>query len=94
MSSAYVVQYTYVPDILDRRQPHRAEHLGRITEAAAEGGCLLSGALADPVDGAVLVFRAESRAEVEEWVRADPYYTAGLITDFLIREITLVVPAL
>lgn len=94
MSSTYFVQYSYVSDILDRRQPYRAEHLGRITAAAAEGMLLLSGALADPVDGAVLVFRADSRAVVEEWVRADPYHAAGLITDFLVREITLVVPTI
>ncbi|RZU32214.1 YciI family protein [Blastococcus saxobsidens] len=92
MPATFVVQYSYVSDILDRRQPYRAEHLGRITAAASDGRVLLSGALADPVDGAVLVFRADGRAQVEEWVRADPYHVAGLITDFTVREITLVVP--
>ena len=94
MSATYVVQYSYVSDIVDRRQPYRAEHLGRITAAASDGLLLLSGALADPVDGAVLVFRADSRGEVEEWVHGDPYLAAGLITDYVVREITLVVPTL
>jgi uncharacterized protein YciI len=93
MPATYFVQYTYVADMLERRQPYRAEHLERVTTAGAQGLLVLAGAHADPVDGAVLVFRAESAAEVEEWVRADPYHVAGLIPGFTIRELTLAVPA-
>ncbi|TFV65581.1 UNVERIFIED_ORG: hypothetical protein E4P37_09790 [Bacillus sp. AZ43] len=93
MAATYFVQYSYVPDMLNRRQPYRAEHLARITKAGEEGLLVLAGAFADPVDGAVLVFRAESRAEVEEWVEADPYRVAGLIPDFAVREVTLVLPS-
>lgn len=93
MPSTYFVQYSYVADMLDRRQPYRAEHLERVTTAGAQGFLVLAGAHAEPVDGAVLVFRAESTAEVEEWVRADPYHVAGLIPEFTIREVNLVVPS-
>lgn len=92
MPLTYFVQYSYVPDMLDRRQPYRDEHLERVTTAGAEGRLVVAGAFAEPVDGAVLVFRADSAAEVEQWVRADPYFVAGLITDFAVREVTLVVP--
>jgi uncharacterized protein YciI len=88
-----LLRYSYVDDMLNQRQPYRAEHLERITNAAADGRLLLAGAFAEPVDGAVLVFRAETAADVESWAHADPYFTAGLITDLVVRELTLAVPA-
>jgi heme-degrading monooxygenase HmoA len=42
--------------------------------------------LADPVDGAVLLFKAEAKSVVEEFARADPYVTSGLVKRWHIRE--------
>lgn len=93
MPGTFLLQYSYVGDMLSRRQPYRAEHLERITTAAADGRLLLAGAFAEPVDGAILVFRADTAADVESWAHADPYFIAGLITDAVVRELTLAVPA-
>jgi len=45
----------------------------------------------NPVDGALLIFRAGSPDEVEAFVRQDPYVLNGLVTAWRIREWTVVV---
>ena len=42
----------------------------------------MAGALGDPVTGAAIVFAPCSAEEVGEYVLRDPYYVAGLITDW------------
>jgi uncharacterized protein YciI len=51
----------------------------------------MGGALADPVDGAVLLFEAETPSVVEAFVRRDPYVTNGVVTRWRIRPWTVAV---
>jgi uncharacterized protein YciI len=55
------------------------------------GELLLGGALADPVDGAVLLFSGSSPAVAEAFAAADPYVTAGLVPRWRVRAWTTVV---
>lgn len=80
-----------VLDYVSRRGLYRDTHLGLAREAHARGELLLAGALADPVDGALLVFRANDAKPVEEFVRKDPYVVNGLVKRWEIREWTVVV---
>ena len=89
MSKTFAITYHYVPDILERRQPHRAAHLERINQRVAEGKLLLAGAFADPVDGALLVVEAETAGEVFQWIAGDPYTQAGLLTGADVREMNV-----
>ena len=89
----YLLLYDYVPDVLDRRPPLRAEHLALARAAVARGELVLGGALADPVDGAVLIFRGDSPAAAEAFAAADPYVRQGLVTRWRVREWTTVVGA-
>jgi hypothetical protein len=50
----------------------------------------LGGALADPADGAVLLFAGDSADVAETFARADPYVVNGLVTRWRIREWTTV----
>lgn len=86
----YALSYRTVPDHAERRQPLRAEHLALARRYHAEGKLLMAGAY-NPIDGALLVFRADTRAEVEAFVRRDPYVANGLVTAWEIREWTVVV---
>jgi uncharacterized protein YciI len=52
---------------------------------------VLAGALADPPDGALLVFRASDPAPVQEFVRKDPYVLNGLVKRWEIRPWAVVV---
>lgn len=87
----YLLFYEYGPDVATRRQPFRTEHLSRAWAAQAAGHLVLAGALADPLDGAVLHFRVESPALIEDFARGDPYVIHGLVTRWYIRPWTTVV---
>ena len=81
----YLLLYDVVPDYVARRAAFRAEHLSLAQAAHARGELVLGGALADPVDGAVLVFRGDSPTAAEAFARADPYVRNGLVTRWRVR---------
>jgi uncharacterized protein YciI len=87
----YLLFYDVVADYAGRRVPLRAAHLAHARAAVARGELVLGGALADPVDGAVLLFECDSPAPVEAFVAADPYVTNGLVTRWRVRTWTTVV---
>lgn len=78
----HVLFYDYVPDILERRAPHREAHLARLREWAADSRMVAAGALGDPPTGAAIVFRVDDPAEIEEYVEGDPYVIAGLVEGY------------
>ena len=87
----YLLLYSYVPDVLEKRPKFRGAHLGHARAAVARGELVLAGAFADPVDGAVLFFSVPSKSVVEQFARDDPYVTGGLVTKWVVREWTTVV---
>jgi uncharacterized protein YciI len=87
----YLLFYDVVPDYAERRLTLRAEHLAHARRAVERGELLLGGALADPIDGAVLLFQGPSPAVAETFARADPYITGGLVTRWRVRKWTTVV---
>jgi len=87
----YALIYHLVNDYLSRRDQYREEHLRLAREANHQGELLLAGALADPADRALLVFRVPDRAVVEEFARSDPYVTNDLVTRWEIRPWTVVI---
>ncbi len=82
--------YDVVGDYVQRRQPFRAEHLALGQRYHRDGKLVLAGAF-DPPDGALLVFRAGSPAEVEAFVREDPYVRNGLVTSWRVKAWTVVI---
>ena len=87
----YALFYHVVDGFVARRAAYREEHLRLAQEAYRGGELLLAGALADPVDGALLVFRALEPSIVEAFARADPYVRNGLVTRWEIRSWTVVI---
>jgi uncharacterized protein len=87
----YLLFYDVVGDYQERRAPLRAAHLEHARRARDRGELVLAGALTDPVDGAVLLFRAPSPEAAEAFASADPYVTNGLVTAWRVREWTTVV---
>jgi uncharacterized protein YciI len=69
--------YDYVPDIAERRAPHREGHLALIQRYQAEDRLVIAGAVGVPVHGGLLAFR--EAADAEAFVAEDPYGAAGLI---------------
>ncbi|HLK59016.1 MAG TPA: YciI-like protein [Chthonomonadaceae bacterium] len=87
----YLLFYEVVEDYAERRKPFRVAHLTYARQSLERGELLLGGAFADPVDGAVLFFRAESPEVVEAFAETDPYVVNGLITRWKVREWTTVI---
>jgi len=87
----FLLFYDLAADYLQRRAQFRSGHLQLAWESHSRGELKLGGAYADPADGAMLLFKTESRAVVERFAAADPYVLAGLVTRWRIREWTTVV---
>ena len=83
----HLLLYTYVEDVVEVRKTHRSAHVAAARAASARGDLLLGGALADPVDGAVMAFTASEAAE--EFAATDPYVLNGLVTSWTVRECAL-----
>jgi uncharacterized protein YciI len=87
----YILFYDVVDDFPARRAPYRGSHLALVRQAHERGELVLAGALAEPADGAVLVFRGESREVAERFAKADPYVTSGVVTGWRVRAWNTVV---
>ncbi|MFL6754366.1 MAG: YciI-like protein [Sphingomicrobium sp.] len=87
----FLMFYEGAPDYLERRPQFRSAHLRHAWAAQARGELVLAGALADPVDGAVLMFNGEDASAAEAFARADPYVINGLVQRWHVREWTTVV---
>ena len=89
----FALTYDVVPGFAERRLAYREAHLQLAHDAGARGLLMLAGALGDPPEAALLVFRAESATPVEAFARADPYVTEGLVTAWRVRAWNVVVGA-
>lgn len=89
----YLLFYKTVENYIEKRAPFRDEHLNLVKHYHEKGSLIMAGALADPTDGAVLVFKGDSPASAEEFVNYDPYIKNGLITEWKVRPWNVVIGA-
>jgi len=87
----FLLFYEAGPDYLERRPQFRGAHLKHAWDAFERGELIVAGALADPVDGALLMFRGEDKTVAEAFARSDPYVANGLVARWHVREWTTVV---
>ncbi len=87
----YMLLYDVVDNFVERRAVFRDAHLKLVREAHERGELLLAGALADPVDGAALVFTTEDRSVAERFAQNDPYVTGGLVKAWRVRKWNVVI---
>lgn len=81
----YILFYKTVENYIEKRAPFRGTHLDLVSEYHQAGSLVMAGALADPPDGAVLIFKGETPAAAHEFVSRDPYVKNGLITEWSVR---------
>lgn len=86
----YVLEYVYVADILEKRTQYRPDHIA-LAEKYCKEGTIVSGGPFTPPTGALFVFSADGKETVEQFVKSDPYYSAGLITNYSIKEWNVVI---
>ncbi len=82
----YLLFYEVGPDYVERRAQFRDEHLRKAWDSSDRGELVLGGILTEPIDRAVLLFRAESPEAVEAFATSDPYVLNGLVQRWTVRE--------
>ena len=87
----FLLIYDYVPDYMVRRGEFRKSHLAYANAAVERGELVLGGALADPPDKGVLLFRSETPETPASFARNDPYVVNGLVSSWKVRPWTTVV---
>ena len=86
----YLLFYEVGEDYVSRRGEFRSAHLALAWKASDRGELVLGGALANPVDGAVLLFKSDSPEVAEMFAKADPYVINGIVRRWYVREWTTV----
>lgn len=87
----YILFYKTVENYIEKRKPFRDQHLAYATSAYNRGELALAGALDNPADSAVLVFKGERPKIAEEFAQNDPYVLNGLITEWTVRPWNVVI---
>jgi len=87
----YILTYKTVENYVERRAEFRDAHLKYADEYVKRGELILGGALEEPVDSAVLVFKGESTSIAEDFAKNDPYVKNGLIVEWTVRPWNVVV---
>ena len=87
----FLLFYDGAPDYLVRRPQFRDAHLKHAWAAVERGEIVIAGALAEPVDGAVLMFQGVNKSVAEEFANSDPNVLNGLVANWRVREWTTVV---
>jgi uncharacterized protein len=87
----FALFYDVVDNFPAMRSPFRADHLRLVQDAHDRGELLLAGALADPPDRALLIFRSQDGRVPEDFARRDPYVMNGLVSRWHVRRWTQVI---
>ncbi|MEA2277413.1 MAG: uncharacterized protein QOC78_2373 [Solirubrobacteraceae bacterium] len=81
----HILFYDYVPDLVERRAPHRDGHLALIHRWHEEGRLVMAGPLGDPPHSGAFVLRIGDASAADEFVAQDPYAEAGLVKSWRVE---------
>ena len=87
----YILFYKMVNDYLQKRVPLRGKHLAYANAAHDRGELVLAGALANPADSAILIFKCDNPIVAEEFAKNDPYVINELIAEWKVRPWSVVI---
>lgn len=82
----FLLFYDVSDDYLERRAEFRSAHLEKAWASSKNGELVLGGALQNPTDQAILLFKTESAESVEAFAKTDPYVLNGLVKSWRVRE--------
>ncbi len=98
----YAIIGQFTPNSLEKRMAARPAHVARLQALQEQGRLILAGpfpALDAPDPGAagyfgsLIVAEFTTLAEAEAWGRADPYVTAGICAQLMVKPFVKVFPA-
>jgi uncharacterized protein len=87
----YALFYQVVDGFVERRMAFREAHLAHARHAANRGELVLGGALSEPSDTALIVFRGDSPDAARAFAENDPYVRNGLVQRWEVRPWNVVV---
>ncbi|MEL6676378.1 MAG: YciI-like protein [Bacteroidota bacterium] len=85
MTTYYLLFYRTVEGFIEKRQAHREAHLSWVRQAHENGDFMMGGALDEPDNEAVLLFRGDNPETAKAFAEGDPYVRAGLVTSWEVR---------
>ncbi len=87
----YILFYELVDDYLEKRVEFRKAHLAYVEEAYKRGELFMAGALSEPADYALLIFKGDSPKPAEDFTKNDPYVLNGIVKEWKVRPWTVVI---
>lgn len=87
----YILFYKTADNYTELRKPYRSQHLELAQQAFEDGTLIMAGALADPADSAILIFKGENQSVAEQFAKNDPYVKNGLVVEWNVRLWTVVI---
>ena len=90
----FALTYDVVENFAERRMPFRGPHLKLAQEAHGRNEIVMAGALGDPPEKALLIFRTDNISVPELFAQNDPYVTNGLVTTWKVRPWNVVIGAI
>ena len=87
----FALTYDVVENYVQQRTPFRDEHLKLVRDAHGRGEIVMAGALGDPPDATLFVFRTSDITVVERFAQSDPYVMKGLVKNWKVRPWNVVV---
>lgn len=82
----FLLIYDVSKDYSIRRSEFRNEHLKLAWESVERGELILGGAVENPLDTAILLFKGDSPYVAERFAEADPYVLNKLVKSWRVRE--------
>ncbi len=89
----YLLLYHLKEGYLESREPYRKAHFQHVLAAKERGEFILGGAFDDVVD-AGLLFKVDDPTKIENFVKTDPYFLAGLTKGYTIRKWNIAISVL
>ena len=81
----YLLIYDLAEDYLERRTEDGGEHVRLVRESHERGEMVIGGALIEPLDQGVYLFKGDSPAVAEQFAQQDSYVRRGLVRSWKVR---------
>jgi uncharacterized protein YciI len=81
----YLLIYDLAADYLERRAEDGGEHVRLVREAHERGEMLIGGALIEPLDQGVYLFKGDSPGVAEQFAQRDSYVRRNLVRSWKVR---------
>ncbi|AFY74043.1 hypothetical protein Syn7502_02019 [Synechococcus sp. PCC 7502] len=85
MSKKYVMWGSYCDQVLEKRTPHRQDHLDNL-QALKNNGQLITIGPTQNLQKVFAVYVADTEAEARSLIEADPYWQHQIWTEYEIYE--------